>query len=85
MNTFTGIIRHVDGGGRIVPPLTFRTALDLQENDEVECLLDDRNKQILIKRHIRSCLVCRSTEKLIPMIDGFYICPDCVKTLSEHI
>ena len=84
MNT-QGIIRHVDRGGRIVAPLTFRDALDLQENDEVECLLDDQNKQIILKRHVRSCLVCRGTEKLITMIDRFYICPDCLKKLSEKL
>lgn len=85
MDTQNGIIRRVDGGGRIVPPLTFRAALDLQENDKVEFLLDDLNKQIIVKRHVDRCLACRSDKKLIPIIEGFYICPDCLKKLSERI
>ena len=45
----SGIIRRVDGLGRIVIPIHMRKELNIYENDNVELLLDD--KEITIRKY----------------------------------
>lgn len=50
----TGQTRKLDDTGRLVIPKSIRATMDLENGDEMEFLIDDNKKYIIIKRYQES-------------------------------
>ncbi len=76
-----GIVRSVDGAGRIVLPIEIRKELDIMGDDSrVEILA--RGNEIIMKKYAPSCIFCHETDDLI-QFNGQKICKDCAKKIAE--
>ena len=74
----TGIVRPVDGLGRIVLPIELRRSLDIQERDQVEIYLE--GDRVILRKHETACLFCGGTRGLSEY-KGKSVCRECVKNL----
>ncbi len=77
----TGILRKVDGLGRITLPMELRRTLDISEHDQLEIYLDE--DVVVLRKSEKSCVFCGSTVRLITYNEK-YICQDCIETLKAH-
>lgn len=77
-----GIIRKVDGLGRIVLPTELRRAVNMKAGAEVQIELQG-NKIVLTPVEF-SCALCGSAEHLIPFEESL-VCMDCAHKLSDII
>lgn len=74
------VARRIDKLGRIVLPMDFRKALDLE--GEAEVLLSIRGNAITVKGAKCACRLCGSEK---PLSKHLKICQDCiVKIKSDH-
>ena len=72
--------KAIDNLGGIVIPKDFRRELDLVEKDNV--MLELQEGRIIITKAEPSCVICGSTENLMPC-KGKYLCRDCAKDISK--
>lgn len=79
--TTTGIVRKLDGLGRIVLPVEIRRTLDISERDELELFLDDDS--IVLRKYEPSCIFCGAGNKLINFCDK-NVCEDCISKLKDE-
>jgi len=76
----SGIIRTIDGLGRVVLPVEIRRALDLSFKDTVEiCISGD---SIIMKKYKPSCIFCGSMEDA-NLYKGRVICKHCLADLKN--
>lgn len=75
-----GIVRKVDELGRIVLPIELRRALDIEERDELEIVLDD--DKLILKKREPSCIFCSENCNLVNF-HGKNVCVDCIRNLNE--
>lgn len=76
----TGIVRKVDGLGRIVIPIELRRNLDVDEGDSLEIYVEDDH--IILKKYSPACAFC-SNATGITVFKGKNICRDCLNDLSS--
>jgi transcriptional pleiotropic regulator of transition state genes len=76
-----GIVRSIDGAGRIVLPIEIRKELDLMGDDSRVEILAQGN-QIVMKKYEPSCIFCHNTENLVEY-NGQKICRDCASRISK--
>ena len=74
-----GIVRHVDGLGRIVIPKEMRGLFQIENGSGIEFVID--KEKIILKKHIPSCPFCSSEKGLIEF-SGIKICEGCLKKLK---
>lgn len=74
----TGIMRRVDGLGRIVLPIEMRRALGLSTSDELEIYTEQ--DRIILKKYQRGCVFCSNSENLVDYKDKT-VCTDCLADL----
>ena len=74
----TGIVRNVDGLGRIVIPAELRKTLSIMENTPLEIFTD--GGAILLKKFEISCIFCSSPTEIIDF-KGKKICKKCLGEL----
>ena len=74
----TGIVRRVDGLGRIVLPIELRRVFDLDISDNVEIYTED--DKIILKKFQRSCIFCDSPEDIVEY-KGKTVCSKCMEEL----
>ncbi len=77
----TGILRKVDGLGRITLPMELRRVMDISENDQLEINLE--GDQIVLRKHERCCIFCGATGQLVSHHEKF-VCQDCIEALKFH-
>ena len=77
----TGIVRKVDGLGRIVLPIEMRRTLDIAERDSLEIFVD--GDSIILKKYQPACIFCDNTKDIISY-KGKNICPDCINKLKTR-
>ncbi len=75
----TGIVRKVDGLGRIVLPIELRRTYELKIGDAVEIYTDD--DKIVLKKFQRTCIFCGSSEQVVEYKDRS-ICADCLNDIK---
>lgn len=76
----TGIVRQVDGLGRIVIPIELRRNLDIEEKkDSLEIYVEDDH--IILKKYSPACAFCKSATDVI-QFKGKNICRKCIEELS---
>lgn len=76
----TGIVRRVDGLGRIVLPIELRRVFNLDISDAVEIYTDD--DKIILKKFQRSCVFCNSPEDVVEY-KGKTVCSKCMEELRS--
>jgi transcriptional pleiotropic regulator of transition state genes len=76
----TGIVRPVDGLGRIVLPIEIRRNLDIEERDLLEIYLD--GDRIILQKFESACVFCGSTRGLADY-KGKNVCHDCICKLNS--
>lgn len=75
----TGILRKVDGLGRITLPMELRRVLDISENDQLEIYLEA--DQVVLRKHEKCCIFCNATGRLVSHNEKL-VCQDCIDTLK---
>lgn len=78
----TGMIRTVDGLGRVVLPLEARRLLGIEEKDGLEVFVDEEGGRIILEKASRLCLKCGSAENVKEIKPGFYLCGNCIDALK---
>ncbi|MBN1046218.1 AbrB/MazE/SpoVT family DNA-binding domain-containing protein [Clostridium botulinum] len=77
----TGIIRKIDGLGRIVLPKEMRNIMNIVENETpLEIFIDEGN--IILKKYNPGCHCCENMEDLVEVM-GLKICPKCLEELNK--
>ena len=74
----TGIVRRVDGLGRIVLPIELRRIFNFDISDAVEIYTED--DKIILKKFQRSCVFCNSAEDIVE-VKGKSVCSKCFEEL----
>lgn len=77
----TGIVRKIDGLGRLVLPIELRRTFNIDENDAVEIYTDD--DMIILKKFQRSCLFCGESDNLVDY-KGKNVCASCLEELNKR-
>lgn len=78
----TGIVRKVDGLGRVVLPIELRRTLDIvNEKDALEIFVD--GDTIMLKKYVPGCVFCSNVDKLIDF-QGQKVCKDCTAKLIRQ-
>lgn len=77
----TGVVRRIDGLGRVVVPSEFRRVLRLQEGDELEISVEGE-RLILQKRH-RVCLFCSADNPEVEFKNRS-VCKVCASELAQQ-
>ena len=76
----TGVLRKIDGLGRIVIPMEMRNKLDISTNDPLEIHVE--GSQIVLKKYDPDCTFCGST-KNVTEFKGKNVCENCIKEISK--
>ena len=77
----TGIVRKIDGLGRLVLPIELRRTFNIDENGAVEIYTDD--DMIILKKFQRSCLFCGESDNLVDY-KGKNVCASCLEELNKR-
>ncbi len=75
----TGVVRRVDGLGRIVIPKEIRRVNGIQYGDPMEILIDGDN--IVLHRYEPGCIFCDRTDEIITF-KGKKICQKCLTAMA---
>jgi transcriptional pleiotropic regulator of transition state genes len=75
-----GVIRKIDGLGRIVVPKSMCKALHIEENDELDITME--GERIILRKRQDRCVFCDGAEDLM-IYNGRKICPACVKGVKS--
>ena len=75
-------IRQLDSLGRVVIPKKMRTALGINENDNLRISLEAN--AIVIKREVPMCVICKR-EKELNAIGAAYVCVSCAKQIANML
>lgn len=75
----TGIVRKVDGLGRVVLPIELRRVLDIPVQSDLEIYVD--GEEIILKKYQPNCIFCSSTNGLREYEDK-NICRDCAAKIA---
>lgn len=76
----TGIVRKVDGLGRIVLPIELRRVLDIPVQSDLEIYVN--GDEIILKKYAPNCIFCGGTEGLTEY-EGKNICALCAEKVSK--
>jgi transcriptional pleiotropic regulator of transition state genes len=76
----TGIVRKMDGLGRVVLPMELRRTHGINENDPIEIFTEGKN--IILRPYKRGCDVCGEVSGTGGIKD-VSLCPTCIKVLAE--
>ncbi len=80
----TGIIRGIDGLGRIVLPKELRTSMHLGEDSKLEIFVQDSDTIVLKKyRPVGSCDFCGEVDTDAVQFNGYCICSACRRKISS--
>ncbi len=78
----TGIVRTLDGLGRVVIPIEIRRTLNWKLKNKIEIFIDE---DCVILRKFRSgCNICYNADSNnLLYLNGFTICHDCLDKLNK--
>ena len=75
----TGMVRKVDGLGRIVLPGELRMVLGIKEKDPLEIFVDE--KMIILVPYRPGCIFCGRMDELVE-VRGKKVCGGCVREVK---
>lgn len=76
----TGIVRQLDGLGRVVIPKELRRTLGIDEGDGLEIFVE--GDKILLRKYAPGCTLCGSLDE-IEYLSGKPICRVCVSKIIK--
>ena len=76
----TGILRKIDGLGRIVIPMEIRNKLNIAQNDPLEIHVEGNS--IVVRKYEPDCAFCGNSKNVVEY-KGKNICEKCVKEISK--
>lgn len=76
----TGIVRQLDGLGRIVIPMELRRTMQIVEGDGLEIFVD--GEKIILRKYAPGCTLCGNLEE-IEYLSGKPICRTCVANIVK--
>ena len=79
----TGIVRKLDGLGRLVIPMELRKVLKISKSDPLEIFTTD-DGAIVVRPYRLGCACCGNTEGLAEF-NGMVLCSSCIKGFSTAI
>ena len=77
----TGIVREMDGLGRLVIPIELRRTMKLKEGDPFEIFVNS-DGSIVIKKYEPSCIFCGESKGVFSFKDR-NVCAGCAKDLNK--
>jgi transcriptional pleiotropic regulator of transition state genes len=78
----TGIVRYLDGLGRVVIPMELRRTLGIGEKDPLEIFVD--GERIILKKYAPGCYICGEVDGKLETFYDRPICLKCVDEISKH-
>ncbi|OME30581.1 hypothetical protein BSK63_16940 [Paenibacillus odorifer] len=80
----TGMVRNVDGLGRIVLPMELRRTLGIDIGDPFEYFVEEEDERLIIRKYrTQECMFCSSTEGL-SYFKEYFICGSCLDQVSGN-
>ena len=76
----TGILRKIDGLGRIVIPMEIRNKLEIAENDPLEIHVE--GSSIVLRKYEPDCTFCGSSRNVVEY-KGKKVCEKCISELKN--
>ena len=76
----TGIVRNIDGAGRIVIPMELRKAFNINTNDPVQIFVDDED--IIIRKYDLTCNALDKVEELNKYLESNLYSGDIIRALN---
>lgn len=76
----TGILRKIDGLGRIVIPMEIRNKLNISQNDPLEIHVEGNS--IVLRKYEPDCTFCGSSKNVVEY-KGKNVCEKCIKEISK--
>ena len=76
----TGVVRSLDGLGRIVLPIELRRVLDLKETDPIEIYTE--GECVILKKYCPSCIFCGEAKDVINY-KGKNLCSKCLEEMKN--
>lgn len=76
----TGILRKIDGLGRIVIPMDIRNKLEIAENDPLEIHVE--GSSIVLRKYEPDCTFCGSSRNVVEY-KGKNVCEKCISELKN--
>ena len=77
----TGIVRKVDGLGRVVLPIELRRTLGIDIKDPMEIFID--GEMIILRKYEPACTFCGSADN-IKHIKGKNVCGECIEAMFNN-
>ncbi|BFH60719.1 AbrB/MazE/SpoVT family DNA-binding domain-containing protein [Paenibacillus azoreducens] len=79
----TGIVRYLDGLGRVVIPMELRRTLGIGEKDPFEIYVD--GERIILKKYAPGCCLCGNVEReLVSLYPEKLICKPCIGIIVKN-
>lgn len=75
----TGMVRKVDGLGRVVIPIELRRTLGVEVKDALEIYVD--KEKIVLKKYEPACLFCSNADD-VKHFKGRLICQECLEDME---
>ena len=76
----TGILRKIDGLGRIVIPMEIRNKLEISQNDPLEIHVEGNS--IVLRKYEPDCTFCGSSRNVVEY-KGKNVCEKCIKEINQ--
>lgn len=76
----TGVIRKIDGLGRLVIPMEIRNKLGIHDNDPLE--IHAEGSTIVVKKYEPDCTFCGSSKDVVEF-KGKNICAKCLSEIKK--
>ena len=75
----TGVVRQVDGLGRIVLPKELRKMMDINEKDSLEIFTD--GDSVVLRKYVPACVFCGDASDVV-YFNGKRVCRKCLDALK---
>ena len=75
-----GIVRKIEGLGRMVIPKAVREHMKITPEDSIEFIISG-NDEVIIRRFQESCVFCGDKENLKEYL-GKYVCKNCIQKIK---
>ena len=75
-----GVLRKIDGLGRVVIPMEIRNKLEISQNDPLEIHVEGNT--IVLRKYEPDCTFCGSSKNVIEF-KGKNVCEKCRKELNK--
>lgn len=76
----TGVLRKIDGLGRVVIPMEIRNKLDISQNDPLEIHVEGTT--IVLRKYEPDCTFCGNSKNVVEF-KGKNVCEKCRKEITN--